>query len=586
MAEYRDRLLRLQGEMLAWKAHSLRLLTEAAQGVDSGVRRMIIKYGGTMLGFRLASLAVDALGAAGLPFESQGEDAEDDDATTWNIDYMYDVGLMIGGGSNNIQKNIISRTRSRSAARAEGREGLNDGIRAQRGAAPVRRIRCGTCWPTGCRSRRCAAMPKPAADSMPELWDSLVALGLPGLLVPERFGGAGLGVLDAVVAAEALGATAAPAPFAGSIVMATLAFVHGATEALQDEWLPRIAAGEVRFGVAFAGLAGQTGAAAASLRDGRLSGRITGAIDCGAPTHLLVYLADGHAAVVSADDPGVSQHMHRSVDRTRPVADVEFDNARAVVLDAANAPVGAAQRVLDAGRLVLAADTLGAAQHMFDHALDFVKQRVQFGRVIGSFQAVKHQFADMVTVLEPCRAMVWYAAYAQDALPDEARLTALQPRRISATSAATSRAWQPRRTAAWGSPTCSACTTGSSASASTARCWADPSVAAKKPRGCRAGSGDRLRHKALRQRRLDQRRGDAVGCGRCAAWYGRCMRMSRPWAAAVSRGDGSARPATCTSRSSCASTFPRRAASRSALSPHWRWPTRSMPCCLRRCARR
>jgi alkylation response protein AidB-like acyl-CoA dehydrogenase len=108
MAEYRDRLLRLQGEMLAWKAHSLRLLTEAAQGVDSGVKRMIIKYGGTMLGFRLASLAVDALGAAGLSFESQGEDAEDDDATTWNIDYMYDVGLMIGGGSNNIQKNIIA----------------------------------------------------------------------------------------------------------------------------------------------------------------------------------------------------------------------------------------------------------------------------------------------------------------------------------------------------------------------------------------------------------------------------------------------------------------------------------------------
>jgi alkylation response protein AidB-like acyl-CoA dehydrogenase len=108
MAEYRDRLLRLQGEMLAWKAHSLRLLTEAAQGIDSGVKRMIIKYGGTVLGFRLASLAIDTLGVTGLPFESAGEDAEDDDATTWNIDYMYDVGLMIGGGSNNIQKNIIA----------------------------------------------------------------------------------------------------------------------------------------------------------------------------------------------------------------------------------------------------------------------------------------------------------------------------------------------------------------------------------------------------------------------------------------------------------------------------------------------
>ena len=91
-----------------------------------------------------------------------------------------------------------------------------------------------------------------------ELWDSLVELGLPGLLVPERFGGAGLGVLDAAVAAEVLGGAAAFAPFAGSIVMATLAFMHGATEELQDAWLPRIAAGEVRFGVGFG-----TGAATA-----------------------------------------------------------------------------------------------------------------------------------------------------------------------------------------------------------------------------------------------------------------------------------------------------------------------------------
>ena len=92
---------------MAWKAHNLRLLTEAAKGEESGVKRMIVKYGGTMLGFRLSALAVDALGAAGLAFESLGEAAEDDDATTWNIDYIYDVGLMIGGGSNNIQKNII-----------------------------------------------------------------------------------------------------------------------------------------------------------------------------------------------------------------------------------------------------------------------------------------------------------------------------------------------------------------------------------------------------------------------------------------------------------------------------------------------
>ena len=74
LPEFRDRLLKLQGEVLAWKAHNLRLLTEAAKGEESGVKRMIVKYGGTMLGFRLSSLAVDALGAAGLPFESLGED--------------------------------------------------------------------------------------------------------------------------------------------------------------------------------------------------------------------------------------------------------------------------------------------------------------------------------------------------------------------------------------------------------------------------------------------------------------------------------------------------------------------------------
>ena len=96
------------------------------------------------------------------------------------------------------------------------------------------------------------------------------------------------------------------------------------------------------------------------------------------------------------------------------------------MLSAANDPLAARTRVLDAGRVMLAADTLGAAQSMFDQAVAFAKERVQFGRVIGSFQGVKHTLADLVTALEPCRALVWFAAHAQDALPDEARLAALQ----------------------------------------------------------------------------------------------------------------------------------------------------------------
>jgi alkylation response protein AidB-like acyl-CoA dehydrogenase len=256
------------------------------------------------------------------------------------------------------------------------------------------------------------------------LWNRLVELGLHGLLVPERFGGAGLGILDAALAAEALGCAAAPVPYVGSIVMATLSFINSATEAQQDEYLPMIAAGECRFAVALASLAGQTGAASVQVTGHRLSGRITGVADAGAATHFLVYLPDGHAAVVAADAAGVSTKMHRSIDRTRPVADVSFDAATAERLDAANAPRAAAHRVLNAGRVILAADTLGAAQHMLDAAVAFAKERVQFGRVIGSFQGLKYTLAECVTALEPCRGLVWYAAYAQDALPDEAILTA------------------------------------------------------------------------------------------------------------------------------------------------------------------
>jgi alkylation response protein AidB-like acyl-CoA dehydrogenase len=256
------------------------------------------------------------------------------------------------------------------------------------------------------------------------LWGKLTELGLHGLLVPERFGGAGLGILDAALAAEALGFAAAPAPYVGSIVMATQAFMNSGSETQQDEYLPLIAAGEYRFAVAMPALAGQTGASAVQFVGGRLSGDLSAVADAGAATHFLIYLPDGHAAVVAADASGVSTRMHRSIDRTRPVTNVTFDRSAAERLDAANAPLAAAHRVLDAGRIILAADTLGAAQRMLDAAVAFAKERVQFGRIIGSFQGLKYTLADCVTALEPCRGMVWYAAYAQDALPDEARLTA------------------------------------------------------------------------------------------------------------------------------------------------------------------
>src|ERR1700722_16625738 len=145
---------------------------------------------------------------------------------------------------------------------------------------------------------RVRALAEPGDGFDDGLWNGLAELGLHGLIVPERFGGAGLGVLDAAVAAEGLGYAAAPVPFAGTTVMAPLAFMQSATEAQQNEYLPLVAAGETRIAVGFAGPAGQTGAASVTLDGTRLIGTIGGIMDAGSATHYLIYLRDGTAALV------------------------------------------------------------------------------------------------------------------------------------------------------------------------------------------------------------------------------------------------------------------------------------------------
>lgn len=258
------------------------------------------------------------------------------------------------------------------------------------------------------------------------LWKGLMQQGVCGLLVPEEYGGAGLGVLDAAVVAECFGYHAAVSPFIGSLALAPLALRNSADSVQQRDWFPRLANGEIRIGVAFAGGSGQVGHSQVELNGQRLTGRVADAIDGGAATHFIIYLSDGQAVLAEADAQGLSTKVKRNLDRTRPLTDLMFDSTEVLLLDAANDAQASRTAVLDAGRVLLAADTLGAAQSMFDKAVQYAKERVQFDRVIGSFQGVKHTLADMVTDLEPCRSLVWFAAYAQDALPDEARVSALQ----------------------------------------------------------------------------------------------------------------------------------------------------------------
>jgi hypothetical protein len=189
-----------------------------------------------------------------------------------------------------------------------------------------------------------------------------------------------LSMLDAAVIQEALGGAAAPAASLAGLALGrrgALAFPEGGVR----------------------------------LEGGQLFGDAPFVIDAGEP-ELLVAIGESLYRVEGARLEAIS-----TIDATRQVARTVFDGAPAERIGEAEA----ARRRL---WVLLAADALGAAQTMLDRAVAYAKERRQFGRTIGSFQAVKHMCAEMAAALEPCRALVWYAAHAQDALPDEAPLIA------------------------------------------------------------------------------------------------------------------------------------------------------------------
>jgi alkylation response protein AidB-like acyl-CoA dehydrogenase len=257
------------------------------------------------------------------------------------------------------------------------------------------------------------------------MWKALCELGVAGLLIPEDQGGSGLALLDAAIAAEALAWGVAPAPFLGSAVMAPIALREAGSEAQQAHWLPQLAVGGARIGVAASELVAKRDDAGIQVRDGKLHGLALMVIDGMQADRLLVPVDDGESLVLV--DPaagGVLAKRLTTIDRTRDFAEVTFDGADAEWLGEPGAAADASRRMLDAGRVVLAADALGASARALDLAVAYAMQRKQFERIIGSFQAVKHLCAEMVAELEPARSLVWYAAHAFDAVPGEASLMA------------------------------------------------------------------------------------------------------------------------------------------------------------------
>ena len=255
-----------------------------------------------------------------------------------------------------------------------------------------------------------------------DLWGGLTELGVHGIVVAEEHGGVDMGFLEAALIAEALGGVSAPVPFIGTAVMAPVALTAAGSEAQRDEWLPRIVGGETVFGIAVTEQVGRRESNGLQLKDNALSGKAMFVLDGMDADVFLVATDAGELCLVEA--AAASRTKLTTIDRTRSVAAVVFDHAPAQVLPGSLHSSEPLRQVIDAGRIMLAADTLGAAQTMFDQSLAYAGERKQFNRVIGSFQAVKHLCAEMAAELEPCRSLVWYAAHSVRAIPTETRAMA------------------------------------------------------------------------------------------------------------------------------------------------------------------
>ena len=264
-----------------------------------------------------------------------------------------------------------------------------------------------------------------------DLWRTVAAeIGLAGLLIPEPLGGAGASYRELAAAAEQFGAAVAPIPYLGSAAVATAVLLSAAKSSAQRtesapvspaaDLLRRMADGELTAALAvpaatLPGAAFPSAVRVAGPADGgmtKLRGTIPAVADA-LPADVLLVPADGvpnALFLVEATAPGVHRTPVTSLDMTRQLCDVTLDGAPARQLAVGQAAEAAAEAGLLAGATVLAAEELGLAQRCLDMTVAYLKERHQFARPIGSFQALKHRLADLWTMITQARAASRYAA--------------------------------------------------------------------------------------------------------------------------------------------------------------------------------
>jgi alkylation response protein AidB-like acyl-CoA dehydrogenase len=261
------------------------------------------------------------------------------------------------------------------------------------------------------------------------VWSQMAdQMGLQGLIVPEEFGGSGYSYVELIVVLEEMGRSLLCAPYFSTVVLAANTLIHSGDDAAKADLLPGIASGETIATLAFTEQNGRwdeegiTATATAAGDGWTIDGTKMFVLD-GHTANLLLVAARTDAGVslfaVEGDADGVTRTPLATMDQTRKQAKVEFAGASGRLIGTDGGGWAVLERVLDLAAVALAAEQVGGAQMCLDMSVEYAKVRVQFGRPIGSFQAIKHKCADMLLEVESAKSAAYYAGWCASELNDE-----------------------------------------------------------------------------------------------------------------------------------------------------------------------
>ena len=263
----------------------------------------------------------------------------------------------------------------------------------------------------------------------PDVWKQMAEqLGLQSLTIPEEFGGQGFGYVELIVVLEEMGKTLVCAPYFSTVVLAANTLLQSGDDAAKKEYLPGIASGETIATLAFTEPSGkwdESGVEATASGSGgswKLSGTKMFVLD-GHTADLIIVAARTPKGVslfaVNGDAAGLTRTPLATMDQTRKQAKLELDGVEGRLIGEEGKGWDVLSTVLDLAAVALAAEQVGGAQRCLDMSVEYAKVRVQFGRPIGSFQAIKHKCADMLLEVESAKSAAYYAGWCASEMNDE-----------------------------------------------------------------------------------------------------------------------------------------------------------------------